>query len=245
MSVIKARYDIFDIYIEPLRKVITVRQRWKYNWLESASASKFWTYNAKKSFHDAVDRVIWNQWSGNYYASSRLKSIESSSNKNSFLFKNYQRKRYTINFDIEWVTTNPHWTANVTHIAPSESYNSRVNHESHEVFLASTDFENSIVDKECNLSFNTASHEFGHMIGAGDEYGEKYMSERAIEFYENIEETTRFDYEDDYESRMNIGGELRDRFITLVDDCLDEMIPEVKFTALLTKKYVESINGRY
>lgn len=239
MSVIKQEFDIFDIYIEPDRKVITIRQRWKYNWVPS-SVFTMWTYEEKKKFHDAVDNVIWQQWSGNYFAVSRVDPIEKKKSKD----RTYDNARFAINFDIEWVTSNQHWTANVEKKFLDDTFQSRVVHSSNEVYLSSNDIFTTYNSFGCNEYNNVVSHEFGHMIDNSDEYGEEYMWPEDLLYYQNnpLKRSSRLRHSDDYYSRMNIGNQLRNRFINAIDDHLDKMVPGVNFIALLTNKYMKSIN---
>ena len=236
------KYDMFDIYIEPKRKVITVLQKWKYNWLDGNYGP--WTYSQKKEFHDEADKVIWSQWSGKYFAVSVLKSIEN--DLNGSLIKTYDRNRFTINFDIQWVLTNAHWTVNVTKSNPGH-FNSHVSHNNKEIHLSFLDIYDDISDPECNLMQNVLSHEFGHVIDNRDEYDTKYMSKDNLAYYAKFpnELSKRLKYYDDYSSRMNIGNELRDRFVQPLEDILNTMVHGVSFSAQLTPEYVESIGGRF
>lgn len=242
MSVIKHEFDIFDIYIEPDRKVITIRQRWKYNWI-APEGFTMWTYEEKKRFHDAVDRVVWQQWSGNFFSVSRVDPIE----KKKSTDRTFDNTRFTINFDVEWVTANQHWTANVEKVSPTVDHHSKVNYTTKEVFLGSRDVVTTLNVRNCGLEFNTVSHEFGHTIYVDDEYGNEWLRPDKVRFYEENSalKEERFKHDDDYSSRMNIGNELRDRFVESVDWALNEMVPGVRFYSMLTKTYVQSINGRY
>ena len=243
MSRVFKQFDMYDIYIEPKRRIINIKQRWKYNWIDNGLG--VWTYAEKKEFHDNVDKVIWQQWSGNYYAESIPLDVDT--NKKSSNLE-YSRKQFTINFDIEWVTSNEHWTANVNKVLSPKEFVSKVHYSTYEVFLSNHDYITTQNTRGCNLQFNIAAHEFGHMISRqGDEYGEEHMwPEQKMYLNSNPSyKKKRLRYEEDYSSRMNIGNELRNRFVFSINDSLDIMIPGIIFRAFLSSNYLNSINAKH
>ncbi|MFP2996451.1 hypothetical protein ABN763_11095 [Spongiivirga sp. MCCC 1A20706] len=218
--------DYCDIYIEPNREIVTVRQRWKYSWWRGdCEAFTYWTYQRRKAFHDAADRLIWNHWSNNYFLMA-YGEIEDAK-----LIKDFRDRNYRLVFDIQWVLDNPHWTVNV--VRQEEGYKDRssVKWNSKEVWLNESDLR--FYDLDCDIPFNTVLHEYTHTLYNDDEYGEVYGGKSGSR------------YEFDYRSLQNIGVELRDRFVTAIEEDISYGVPGVSFSLLLTQKYVNSIDGRH
>ena len=209
MNYIK-RTDFYDIYIEPSRKTVVIRQKWKYNWVIGEEVSN-WTYLEKKAWHQKADNVIWQQW-GSKFTFWAL--VEKALTSNEYL----HRKEFNVEFDIQWVTTNQHWTVNVAKIGPYEEVVSRVNYTSKNIYLAHIDTERRI---EADINQNTLKHEFGHAIGVPDEYGKKHGN--SYNPY----------HVDDTKALMNIGNELRYRYLRGVKKEINTMIPGVSFASFL------------
>ena len=211
MNYIK-KTDNYDIYIEPSRKTIVIRQKWKYIW-SSASGLPNWSYLEKKEWHQKADNVIWQQW-GSQFVFWALVHDENASNRS------LNKKEFNLEFDIQWVTSDQHWTANVKKINPSEDFSSRVNPLDKKIYLAHTDVKRRIVS---NINQNTVKHEFGHTIAIRDEYGKLNGNT-----YDPI-------YVDDTKALMNVGNELRTRYIRDIKIEVNKMIPGVTFATFLDK----------
>ena len=213
MNYIK-RTDTMDIYIEPKRKTIVVRQRWKYNWLNDRNTSP-WTYMERRDWHNKADSIIWNQWGNKFIM---LAVVLEPTDANKYL----HRMEFNLEFDIQWVTSNEHWTVNVTKVKPGTNFRSNTKINNRTLYLTTEDTFNRFIDPNIpNIKQNTVKHEFGHTIGADDEYGMKYGAKYNGLYYKDIR------------ALMNIGDELRTRyFYNLKNIINDNMILGVGFTPL-------------
>jgi len=216
MNYIK-KTDAYDIYIEPSRKTIVIRQKWKYIW-SVASGLPNWSYLEKKAWHQKADNVIWQQWGSKFIFWALSKDHN---NSNTSLHK----KEFNLEFDIQWVTSDQHWIANVKKINALEDFRSRVNLTEKKIHLAHIDIKRRKVGA---INQNTVKHEFGHTIGANDEYGNAYKRAYNQTTYESI-------YVKDTKGLMNIGNELRTRYIRDIELEVNKMIPGVTFAAFLEK----------
>jgi len=193
-----------DIYLEEDRKTILVRQRWKYNWLKD-SGTTAWTYMEKKKYHNTVDNLIWQQWGGQYKI--KVTGTSDFAKRNSTI-------EFTLNFDIQWELSKPHWEVNVTKIPIGKFKQSNVVWNRNEINL---DTEDTVLTKKAAGHFQyPVSHEYGHAIGNsayaytgghGDEYksGSSYFSDKS--------------------SIMNVGNTLRERHIDFLLRELNTMFP--------------------
>lgn len=207
------RTDYFDVYIEPNRNTIVVRSRWKYNWYRTSKRVTNWTYDERKKWHYKADSVIWNQWGGKYTLWALVE-------KETKVNKHLHRKEFNVEFDIQWVTKNQHWTANVFKVTDKEikDFPSQVDLSEKTIQFCYVDVKRRI---DGDINQNTVKHEFGHTIGLSDEYSEKYGN-------------TRFSvYEKDTKALMNIGNELRKRYLNKVKEVVETMIDGVVFHSFL------------
>ncbi len=199
-----------DIYIEEYRNTILIKERWKYNWLNEPGTSP-WTYIEKKNFHNKCDKLIWNIW-GNYFD---LEAIGDSD-----FVKRNKNKLFHVNFDIEWVLSNPHWTVNVLKRKDDVFYRSNVSWESRTIKLASKDYMAvERVDSRGPHSQYTVAHEFGHAVGNTGYFQGMHADEykKKSEFF------------NDKSSMMNIGNELRERHLDYIMANLCVIIPNTSF----------------
>jgi len=215
MNYIK-RTDTMDIYIEPKRKTIVVRQRWKYNWLNDRNTSP-WTYMERRDWHNKADSIIWNQWGNKFIM---LAVVLEPTDANKYL----HRMEFNLEFDIQWVTSNEHWTVNVTKVKPGKKLMSgtKLNKITNEntIYLEYNDLKLKYTDLGNHQT--TLKHEFGHTIYVDDEYGEDYGQD--------------FDgpYVEDRHALMNLGNELRARYIYDLKNIInDQFISGVQFTSIL------------
>lgn len=199
-----------DITIEAYRHTILVQQRWKYNWQFVIPVSN-WTYDEKREFHRKADTLIWDQWSGHFVI-----RVEG----NSDFAKQSAHRDFTVNFDIKWVLSNPHWEVVVRKISPGNFNTSKVKWNARQIQLDTEDLVLVERVKNGNSYFQyPVAHEFGHAAGNsvyatthGDEYGNSST------------------FQMDRSSIMNVGNELRERHLDYLIQELNAMIPETSFS---------------
>lgn len=193
-----------DIVIEPYRQTILVQQRWMYLWGHDAH----WTYDEKKNFHDSADKLIWQQWSGHYVI-----RIEGGSK----FAKQYKQHDFTVNFDIKWVLSNPHWDVMVRKVPRGGFNTSTVWWDTRLVVLDTED----IHPRETLPGFEQypVVHEFGHAIGN--------VPQEVNHWDEYRKESPHYS---DLYSVMNVGNELRERHLDYLVKELNFMIPETIFS---------------
>ncbi|AXO79610.1 hypothetical protein DZC78_04120 [Olleya aquimaris] len=208
MNYIK-KTDAYDIYIEPSRKTIVIRQKWKYIW-SVASGLPNWSYLEKKAWHQKADNVIWQQWGDKYVFQTFVESTNTD--------QSLHKKKFKVEFDIQWVTSNQHWTANIIKVKPHQRYRSYVSRNAKTINLASIDLKTRVSG---DINQNTLKHEFGHTISILDEYSKEYGNKRLSMWV------------DDTKALMNIGNELRQRYIKGVKKELNTIIPGVYFIGSL------------
>ncbi|PIT15816.1 hypothetical protein [Snodgrassella alvi] len=200
-----------DIFIEEDRNTILIQEKWQYNWSTRATP---WTIREKRKFHQSADVLISKIW-GNYF---KLK-IQGLSN---FAVK-HKNSIFTVDFDIKWVFTNPHWTVNVIKIAPGDFETSYVIWDRRIISLDNEDIKSNYKGyfglKEY-YQFPIA-HEFGHtvgnipIIGHSDEYHDDNRINGGFKL--------------DYPRVMNIGNELRKRHLDYILNQLNAMLPNTTF----------------
>lgn len=200
----------FDIYIEPSRNTIVIRQKWKYNWKTISKDISDWNYLEKKAWHHKADQIIWDQWGDKYVFQTFVENTNTD--------QSLDKKEFKVEFDIQWVTTNQHWTANVIKVKPHQRYRSYVSRNDKTINLASMDLKTRVSG---DINQNTLKHEFGHTILIRDEYSQEYGNTRISMWV------------DDTKALMNIGNELRDRYLKDVKKELNTIIPGVYFIGFL------------
>ena len=231
MGKFTAYYDEYDLTVDLDTNTITILERWKYNWLIHSKGAKDtygdWTYLEKKDFHSEADKYIWGNWSYKYETVSKIIK-ESSMNRNSLIGREFHNRKFKIVFDIQWVTSNQHWTANIYKTQFDEDFRSYVSMGYRTINLKFTDLSTNYFES-INSIHNTFSHEYAHTLGCEDEYEEKYIgNQEEIDRYncyyitEGIFEE-RYRYECDYDSLMNAGNSLRNRFLYEIDKRLDKL----------------------
>lgn len=211
MSQFNKKTERLDISVDESARSIKILQKWNYIWKNQPTVSR-WTFVQKRNFHDKVDKLIWGNWSGKY----QIKVIGLSP----FAIKN-KNILFDLNFDIQWVLTNPHWIVNVNKIPKNGFLRSNVRWNAKEINL---DTEDSVF--KYKGSYNGKKHyqypvvhEFGHAIG-------NVFSSHADEY----ESSSSFYL--DKSSIMNIGNELRTRHIDFILQELNSMIPNTRFYVL-------------
>ena len=240
MAVIKQKYDEYDLIFNIERLTITIVQKWKYNWNiheKATSVYNEWTYLEKKDFHDDLDKYIWKNWSNKYVSTCNVVK-DGVIGRNSRLGKQIHNKEFSIIFDIKWVLTDPHWTANIYKTILQSDFRSHIDLGNMSVNLTWVDNSISTFSSE-NTSQNTFSHEFAHTIGADDEYEEKYVgTQDQIDSYNDYYKSVgmfeeRYRYKCDHNSLLNIGNSLRNRFLDKIDNRLDKLFTDINFSTYL------------
>ncbi|CAA0220465.1 conserved hypothetical protein [Tenacibaculum maritimum] len=203
--------DRMDIHIEESRGTILIKQKWRYSWLNAMNTSR-WTYSEKQDFHKKVDNLIWNSWGEHFFL--KVKGTSNFATRNA-------KKRWDVNFDIEWVPYGEHWKVNVTKYPFNYIGNprSKVKWYQKEIIL---DTKDTSLRKRLRQGSNyyqyPVVHEFGHTagnsvaVGHGDEYNPSsaYLSDKY--------------------SIMNIGNELRDRHLDYILQELSTLISNTRFS---------------
>lgn len=209
-----AKYtDRMDILIDEDNGTILIKEKWKYEWANAMNASK-WTYSEKKKFHNEVDNIVWNTWGKRFYLYA--------SGTSEFAKKN-SKKRWDVNFDIQWVLSSTHWNVKVTKLPANYQGNptSFVNWNKRFINLDTKDTSlRKRVDNNKEYYQYPVSHEFGHTTGNNNSarkgmHSDEYKSSSS--FFK------------DRSSLMNIGNTLRTRHLDYIIIQLNTMIPNTKF----------------
>lgn len=189
---------------------VFVQQDWDYAWLPYTGVAP-WTYREKLAFHTRVDRAIWGAWSNHL----RIKV----SGKAPF-----SAKSIPVNFDVRWkLKGHPHYKVEAWKVPPGSTSTKPI--WSHVLFgdyirLSTADIWPRGAMNDAGKStdnFVTPPHEYGHTIGAPDEYN-------------NPTPTSPNPYLGDTQSIMNIGRKVRGRHLALLTQTLHKMVPEAKFS---------------
>ncbi|AUC76951.1 hypothetical protein [Olleya sp. Bg11-27] len=137
--------------------------------------------------------------------------------------KSLHKKEFNLEFDIQWVTSGEHWEAFAQKIKPNEKIGAYTSVNVRKIFFRHIDTERRILGA---INQNTVKHEFGHTIGGDDEYGNDYK---------RAEDRTKYEsrYVKDNNALMNIGNNLRNRYIDEIKSELNKMIPNVTFVSIL------------
>jgi hypothetical protein len=198
---------------------VFVRQDWHYIW-QIAPPMKTWTHAEEQAFHQAVDRMIWGQWS----AQARIRiqrDVLAKPSAHDHVLGKFSKGTLSLTFDIRQVRGRGHWEATVTKVTPvGKKHRAEVKTETRQIFLFSTDQQLLTAkrmegDPEANKRFSVPAHEFGHTLENLDEYRDKHP-----EF-------------NDVKSIMNIGRQLRPRHLQLICETLGTMIPGYAFTPVI------------
>lgn len=199
-----------DFFLEERRNVILIRQKWKYNWLTLSGTSQ-WNYQEKKAFHQKADQIIWQEWGGHF--KMRV------SGKSDFA-KQHANTIFTLNFDILWELTNPHWVVNVTKIPKNKFKRSNVIWGKNETNLDTEDVNvNNRIRAGKTYKQYPVSHEYGHSSGNVPQNVNHWDEYRSVS-----------NYVSDKKSMMNIGHDLRERHIDYIMTQLNLLIPNTSFT---------------
>jgi hypothetical protein len=216
MNIIKYT-DRMDIYIEEDRNIISIQEKWEYNWLTKVTP---WTLTEKRKFHEMADSRIWKNWGGHFKLKVKGTSPFALKHKNTI---------FTVNFDIKWVLLSSHWKVNITKIAPGGFERSNVKWNEKIINLDTEDTKLICKGVYAGTSYYQypISHEFGHTIGNSyhalkgrkSVHGDEYSADNRVNGGFRL----------DYFSIMNIGNELRNRHLDYILAQLNTMIPNTTF----------------
>jgi hypothetical protein len=199
-----------SISIDGKNSSIFVQQKWEYTYANQSGTST-WTKKERSSFHKAVDRVIWNKWSGKYTVTV--------SGTSDFAIA-FKKTVFNVNFDIKLVTSRGHWKVNVTKIPRGTRKTSSVNWNDQTIELDTEDI-NTVTRQEGGKNYEQvpAAHEFGHAAGNSKHgpagHGDEYPASSP--------------YKDEKKSMMNIGSQLKKRHADHLILMLNKMIPSATF----------------
>ncbi len=198
-----------ELDIDTTSGQIFFQQNWLYSWRLWAGVTTAWTLAEKRSFHRAVDRSIWRRWSNLIHFKVT----------GTFDFaKRFQNRKLPINLDVRWVLSAPkHWEVIAFKMPPGSSRTTHVSNVSFATRVVELDTADIPTGTAANAAgattsmFHSPPHEFGHMIGADDEYG------------------TGATHLADSHSIMNIGTQWRTRHVASILQELNTMIAGTVF----------------
>ena len=190
---------------------VFVQQDWFYIWCVWPGGAH-WTYREKKVFHQRADRAIWAAWSNHLHLKVTGKTP-------------FSARSVPVNFDVRWKLAGPHdYQVQAWKVPPGSAPDSPVRSEvlfGNYIKLSSADLmpRSAVNDAgKATSNFVTPPHEFGHTIGAPDEYN----APTALLPNTHLADTA---------SIMNIGRQVRARHLELLTLTLDKMVPGAFFTA--------------
>ncbi|EFJ1934576.1 hypothetical protein [Escherichia coli] len=211
-----------DLRIDRENGAISLLLRWKYNWIKRWDAKTDWTDLEKNAFHRKVIFVINQTWNNKIFLSV--------SGKSEFASK-FNGK--DLSFSIEIIQTDRHgyWDVVVFKIDnddPNSFRQSSIVWNSRYVELDSKDIVAAAKclgsSKVCHEQIGL-SHELGHIIG--------YL---ADEYYSDDADKATTPFSGDASALMNIGMELRSRYMRNVIERLNRMVPGSNFFVKSVKK---------
>lgn len=187
---------------------IFLQERWQYNWLTEDGVTP-WTLAQKRAFHTRADRAIWAAWSN--------RATMTASGTSDFA-RRMRGRALPINLDVRWVTSNPHWTVNVTKIPAGTFRQSNVDWPNRVINFDTEDFTTRTFNDGGTRSTQVpVTHEFGHTIG------NVFELERGDEYHAGGTNVN------DHGSMMNHGQTLRSRHFQTILDEMNQMIPNTTF----------------
>jgi hypothetical protein len=217
MSHLVAREPWGTVDLDVARGHVFVRQDWQYQW-KFQLLMRPWSDAERAAFHRAVDRQVWRTWSLHARLMVAAKKAGPSGDPGPVLARACGSRGLSVSFDVRQVKTAPHWRVNVLKLADGLDQRASVDLDAREITLY---IEDTAPSPACNeggamaFKFMTIPHEFGHTLGADDEY------ER------------RSPYLADVASLMNIGSRLRARHFRLLCHTLERLVPGTAFKAMV------------
>ena len=203
---------------------VFVRQDWRYEWATKPGVAP-WTEDERRSYHRAVDHLVWGHWSfrARIFVAPAVPEPGTLARD---LISRYQAHGLTLSFDVRKVTGRAQWAALVTKVDPRVRPlpQAAVWFESKRLELFSSDIVPHVAsryrgDEVRRPNFSVAAHEFGHTLG--------YVYSRG----DGEEYNLGHPFFNDLQSIMNVGRTVRPRHLRLILETLAKMVPGCRFTA--------------
>jgi hypothetical protein len=218
------------IDLDLIKGHVFVRQDWRYEWMSLPDVSP-WTEEEKRTYHHAVDRLIWIHWSMRARITVKDRGGQASSGMASDLAGRFSHRGLTLSFDVRSVEAHAQWTATVTKVDPKRKPlpQARCTFELRRLQLYSIDVTPLVAkrfrgdDPGAQRNFYVAPHEFGHAIGYGYSRGKGEENEAGHQYYNDVH------------SIMNIGRQVRSRHLFLITETLDRMAPGCSFSGRIER----------
>ncbi|EBX1354252.1 hypothetical protein DQ806_14455 [Salmonella enterica subsp. enterica serovar Okatie] len=206
-----------EIILDKNLGVITLLLRWKYMWIKSADVNNDWTELDKIRFMTRVNFCVCHEWNGKIYFSV---------SGDSEFAKKFQGKKLPFNIQIIPVWQKEHWNVEVLKIPPQgddgRPYVIWKRRLAHFYFKDTSSAEkcNPGNPSDCGHFQVNIPHEVGHMLALDDEY-ELDGSGKPLS-----------KYKPDTAALMNIGMELRTRYLDYMNIMMNAVYPSTKFSVM-------------
>lgn len=190
---------------------ISVVIKWKYEWYKDNTVTDDWTVLEKAIFMRSVYLSVQQAWNG--------KITYSVSGESEFA-KKFQGKALPFDVRIIPVSQNEDWLVIATKVLPSADLRTYVDFKNSTVHVDSADLEKVAKCFNCNNTVQiNIPHEAGHVLGYLDD---DYDSSSP--------------YVGDVSGLMNMGMELRERYLKNSTITLNVIMPDTNFTLLNVTK---------
>lgn len=186
---------------------ITVLLKWKYEWYKDITVKDDWTVWEKAVFMRAVYLSVQQEWN---------EKITYSVSGASDFAKKFQGKSLPFDVRVIPVYQNEDWQVIATKVLPGADLRTYVDFQSSTLHIDSADLEAVAKCFNCNNTLQVnIPHEVGHLLGYFDD---DYKSSSP--------------YVGDVSGLMNVGMELRERYLDYSTIMLNVMMPDTTFTLL-------------
>ncbi|WP_318371746.1 hypothetical protein [Enterobacter sp.] len=186
---------------------ITVRLKWKYEWHKDNTVKDDWTVWEKAVFMRAVYLSVQQEWNG---------KITYSVSGGSDFAKKFQGKALPFDVRVIPVYQNEDWQVIATKVLPGADLKTYVDFKVSTVHIDSADLESVAKCFNCNnTSQINIPHEVGHLLG----------------YFEDDYESSS-PYVGDVSGLMNMGMELRKRYLDYSTTMLNVILPDTTFSLL-------------
>lgn len=188
---------------------VLVRENWLYRWRLAVGVRRPWTYAEKVATHRRLDLAVWHDWSNRFQLNVRARQGRAPS----------FGTRCPLSFDVRWVLTGGHWTVTMLKMpsnATSTTHISFVDLLNRTIELDTADFLEYTASNDAGVGrsgIRAIPHEFGHTLFNADEY------------------RIRSPHLRDSDSLMNVGRQIRKRHLNLVVHTLNQLMPNLEFSA--------------
>lgn len=190
---------------------ISVVIKWKYEWYKDNTVTEDWTVLEKTIFMRSVYLSVQQAWNG---------KITYSVSGDSEFAKKFQGKALAFDVRIIPVSQNEDWLVIATKVLPGADLRTYVDFKNSTVHVDSADLEKVAKCFNCNNTVQiNIPHEAGHVLGYLDD---DYDSSSP--------------YVGDVSGLMNMGMELRERYLKNSTIRLNVIMPDTNFTLLSVTK---------